>query len=355
MSKKSGSKKQASKENSARKAPSKKSKDNSAHDSASDSAKDSAPAVHENRVAVIGCGNVGMASAFALLQSNIVRELILIDTNSAKAEGEAMDLQQAIAVPMESPVKVTAGTYRDAAASSIVVITAGVATDDPNTSRLELLAQNVKIIREIVGKLKSESFQGILILTTNPVDVLAQVAQRESGLPPSRVISTGTVIDTARLRVMLAQKLGVEPRAVDAFIIGEHGDSEIAVWSAARVAGLPLEKFPGADKLPSTAAMLETIRQSAPEIVKRKGSTSYAIGMCVRRICEAILRDERMSLPVSTLLQGEYGVRGVYLGTPCIVGKNGIERVIELELDKKEKAGLLHSAKILRNALKECD
>jgi L-lactate dehydrogenase len=121
---------------------------------------------------------------------------------------------------------------------------------------------------------------------------------------------------------MLAEKLAVEPRAVDAFIIGEHGDSEIAVWSAARVAGLPLAKFPGADKLPAPAKMLETIRQAAPEIVKRKGNTSYAIGLCVRRICEAILRDERMALPVSTLLQGEYGIKGVYLGTPCIVGKN---------------------------------
>ncbi|MEJ7863400.1 MAG: L-lactate dehydrogenase [Pyrinomonadaceae bacterium] len=310
-----------------------------------------APAVHENRVSIIGCGNVGMASAFALLQSQLVRELVLIDRDRGKAQGEAMDLQQAIAVPMEPPVKVAAGDYKDAAASSIVIITAGVATDDPNVSRLELLGQNVKIVREIVGKLKAENFDGILIVTTNPVDVLAQVAQMESGLPASRVISTGTVIDTARLRVMLAERLAVEPRSVDAFIIGEHGDSEIAVWSAARVAGLPLAKFPGADKLPAPAEMLETIRQAAPEIVKRKGNTSYAIGLCVRRICEAILRDERMALPVSTLLQGEYGIKGVYLGTPCIVGKNGIERVIELELNKTEKAGLLRSADILRQAL----
>lgn len=312
-----------------------------------------APAVHENRVAVIGCGNVGMASAFALLQSELVRELILIDRDDDRAEGEAMDLQQAIAVPMSSPVKVTAGSYADAARSSIVVITAGVATADPNVSRLELLASNVKIIREIVGKLKAENFGGILIVTTNPVDVLAQVAQTESGLPANRVISTGTVIDTARLRVLLAETLGIEPRAVDAFVIGEHGDSEIAVWSAARIAGLPLAKFPGAEKLPSQAKMLETIRQAAPEIIKRKGNTSYAIGLCVRRICEAILRDERTVLPVSTLLRGEYGITGVYMGTPCVVGKNGVERVVELELDKAEKAGLERSARVLRDALKE--
>ena len=351
MSKKSASKKRESKENSAKKSESKKAKKNFA----ADSPIDSAPAVHENRVCIIGCGNVGMASAFALLQSELVREIILIDRDPEKAEGEAMDLQQAIAVPMESPVKVTAGNYKDAAASSVVIVTAGVATSDAEVSRLELLGKNVKIVREIVGKLKAENFQGILIVTTNPVDVLAQVAQIESGLPASRVLSTGTVIDTARLRVLLAERLAVEPRAVDAFIIGEHGDSEIAVWSAARVAGLPLAKFPGADKLPAPAEMLETIRQAAPEIVKRKGNTSYAIGLCVRRICEAILRDERMALPVSTLLQGEYGIKGVYLGTPCIVGKNGIERVIELELNKTEKAGLRRSADVLRQALKECE
>jgi L-lactate dehydrogenase len=351
VNKKSASKKRESKEKSARKMGSKRAKTHSAENSIIDFA----PAVHENRVSIIGCGNVGMASAFALLQSQLVRELVLIDADPDKAEGEAMDLQQAIAVPLTAPVKVTAGSYKDAAASSIVVITAGVASADPNVSRLELLASNVKIIREIVGKLKAENFAGILIMTTNPVDVLAQVAQIESGLPASRVISTGTVIDTARLSMMLAEELGIEPRAVDAFIIGEHGDSEIAVWSQARVAGLPLNKFPGADKLPAPAKMLEQIRQSAPEIVKRKGNTSYAIGMCVRRICEAILRDERMALPVSTLLQGEYGIKGVYLGTPCIVGKNGVERIVELELNKTEKAGLLKSADVLRQALKDCE
>ncbi|MDQ3322528.1 MAG: L-lactate dehydrogenase [Acidobacteriota bacterium] len=333
--------------------PGKSKKAGQTKNSAPKSSDTNAPAVHENRVCVVGCGNVGMASAFALLQSELIRELVLIDRDADKAKGEAMDLQQAIAVPMEPPVKVTAGDYKDAAQSSIVVITAGVATDDPKVSRLELLASNVKIVREIVGKLKAENFCGILIITTNPVDILAQVAQIESGLPASRVISTGTIIDTARLRVLLAERLGIEPRAVDAFVVGEHGDSEIAVWSAARVAGLPLAKFPGADKLPPPAEMLENIRQAAPEIVKRKGNTSYAIGLCVRRICEAILRDERTVLPVSTLLQGEYGIKGVYLGTPCVVGKNGVERVVELELDKAEKAGLERSARVLRDALKQ--
>ncbi|MEJ7708364.1 MAG: hypothetical protein WKF84_00505 [Pyrinomonadaceae bacterium] len=188
-------------------------------------------------------------------------------------------------------------------------------------------------------------------MTTNPVDVLAQVAQEESGLPVGQVISTGTVIDTARLRGMLGEELGVEPRAVDAYIIGEHGDSEIAVWSGARVAGLPLAKYPGARDLPHYDEMLRRVREAAPEIVKRKGHTAFAIGMCVRRICEAVLRNERTALAVSTLLQGEYGIEGVYLGTPCIVGLRGVERVIELELNEEERKGLHASAAVLRETI----
>lgn len=312
---------------------------------------DGAPAMHANRVCIIGCGNVGTASAYALLQSELIRELVLIDANKDKAEGEVMDLQQAIAVPMEPPVKVINGDYKDAANSSVVVITAGVATGDPEESRLALLDKNVGIIRDIVGKLKAEGFNGILVMTTNPVDVLAQVAQEASGLPVGQVISTGTLIDTARLRGMLAEELGVEPRAVDAYIIGEHGDSEIAVWSAARVAGLPLAKFPGARDLPQYDEMLEQVRRAAPEVVRRKGHTSFAIGMCVRRICEALLRNERTVLAVSTLLQGEYGIAGVYMGTPCIVGKHGIEQVIELELNEREREGMKASADVLRRTL----
>lgn len=312
---------------------------------------DSAPAVHTNRVCIIGCGNVGTASAYALAQSGLIRELVLLDADKDKAEGETMDLQQAVAVPMEPPVKVINGDYKDAADSSIVVITAGVATSDPGESRLALLDKNVRIIRDVVGKLKAEGFGGILVMTTNPVDVLAQVAQEESGLPVGQVISTGTVIDTARLRAMLGEELGVEPRAVDAYIIGEHGDSEIAVWSGARVAGLTLAKYPGAADLPSRAELLARVRRAAPEIVKRKGHTAFAIGMCVRRICEAVLRNERTTLPVSTLLRGEYGIKDVYLGTPCIVGLRGVERVIELELNEEERKGLHDSAAVLRETI----
>jgi len=309
----------------------------------------SAPATHENRVCIIGCGRVGMASAYALIQSSFIRELVLVGKSPDETEGEVMDLQHAVAVPMKPPIAVINGSYADAARSSVVVVTAGAATSGPEESRLDLLSKNVDVMRDIVGKLKAEGFVGVLVVASNPVDILAQVAQEVSGLPAGQVIGTGTLIDTARLRGLLADELGVEPRAVDAYIIGEHGDSEIAVWSGARVAGVKLGRYPGARALPDYADLLDQVRRAAPEVVKRKGHTAYAIGLCVQRICEAVLRNEHAVLAVSSLLQGEYGIEGVYLGTPCVVGKNGVERVIELELDVEERKGLLASATLLKD------
>lgn len=308
-------------------------------------------AIHENRVCIVGCGNVGMASAFALIQSGLIRELVLVGHDDEKTEGEVMDLQHAVAVPMKSPIRIIAGSYADAARSSVVVITAGTASGDPDVSRLDLLEKNVGIVREIVGKLTAEGFDGVLIMATNPVDVLAQVAQETSGLPACRVIGTGTLIDTARLRSLLAGELGVEPRAVEANIIGEHGDSEIAVWSGARVAGLPLALYPGVDALAPPGDLLDQIRNAAPEIVRRKGNTAFAIALCIERICEAVLRDEHAVLAVSARMEGHYGLDGVYLGTPCVIGKNGIARTIALDLDQQELAGLQASAKTLKESL----
>lgn len=308
----------------------------------------SASATHENRVCIIGCGRVGMASAYALIQSGFIRELVLVGRSPEKTEGEAMDLQHAVSVPMKPPIKVTSGGYADAARSSVVVVAAGAATGGPDVSRLELLAENAATVRGIVGELRAAGFSGVLVMASNPVDVLAQVAQEESGLPAGRVIGTGTLIDTARLRGLLGEELGLEPRAVDAYIVGEHGDSEIAVWSGARVAGVRLDAYPGARSLPDRDELLRRIRRAAPEVVKRKGHTSYAVGLCVLRICEAVLRDERAVLAVSALLGGEYGVEGVYLGTPCVVGRDGVERVVELELDAGELEGMQASARVLK-------
>ncbi len=303
--------------------------------------------MHQNRVCIVGCGAVGMASAFALIQGGLIRELVLVGHSAEQTEGEVMDLQHAVAVPMKSPIRIIAGSYADAARSSIAIITAGAPSSGPDVSRLDLLKQNVGIVREIVGKLKAEGFDGVLVMATNPVDVLARVAQEASGLPACRVIGTGTLIDTARLRSLLAEELRVEPRAVDAYIIGEHGASEIAVWSGARVAGLPLALYPGARALAAYGEMLDQIRDTAPQVVKRKGNTAYAIALCIGRLCEAVLRDERAVLAVSTRMEGHYGLDGVYLGTPCIIGRNGVERTIVLDLDEAEQAGLLVSADAL--------
>ncbi len=302
-----------------------------------------------DRIAIIGTGHVGATSAYALLTSGVAREIVLIDINAEHAEGEAMDLQHS--VPLTSPVRVWAGDYKDAAQSSVVVITGGVG-GRPGESRLDLLGRNVTVVRECTRRLMDEGFDGVLLMTTNPVDILAQVAQAESGLPIERVISSGTVLDTARLRAMLGEELKVDARSVHAYIIGEHGDSEIAVWSSARIAGVPLRDYCAPDACPDFDGLLQRVRHAAPEIIKRKGYTSFAIASCVARICESIIRDEHTVLPVSTMMRGEYGVEGVYLSTPCVVGRRGVERVIELPLDAAEQLGLTASANVLRRTLK---
>lgn len=299
---------------------------------------------------MVGCGHVGATSAYALLTRGVAREVVLLDVDPRRAEGEAMDLQQAAA--LARPVEVRAGDWADAAASAVVVIAAGVG-GRPGESRLDLLGRNVVVIRDVLENLVRSDFGGILLMTTNPVDVLAQFAQETSGLPAARVIGSGTVLDSARLRTMLGRHLGVEPRSVHAHVVGEHGDSEIAAWSSARVAGVPLREFcDGAGvECPDFEGLLGRVRRAAPDIIERKGYTSYAIASCVARICEAVLRDEHSVLPVSTLLTGQYGISDVYLSLPCVVGRGGVERVIEIPLDDGEREGLRASADLLRRTI----
>lgn len=304
-----------------------------------------ATSIVPNRIAIIGCGNVGATTAYELITSGLTRELVLIDKDRQRAAGEAADLQHA--VPLVRPVRVWAGDYKDAARAAVVVITAGVSSH-PGETRLDLLGRNVVVVRECVKSLTAENFAGVILMTTNPVDVLAQVAQAESGLPVRRVIGSGTVLDSARLRSLLSAALGIEARSIHAYIIGEHGDSEIAAWSASTIAGLPLRQYCATFNHIDFDEMLEQVRRAAPEIIKRKGYTSFAIASCVSRICEAILRDERSVLPVSTMMTGQYGIEDVYLSLPCIVGQGGVERVIELPLNEEELAGLRRSAEILR-------
>lgn len=297
-----------------------------------------------DRVAVIGCGHVGATIAYALVTQGAAHEIVLLDSVHGLAEGEAMDLQHA--VPLHRPARVWAGDYPDAAAACIVVIAAGTSTV-PGQTRLDLLDDNRIVVRDCVRQLMAHGFEGILLVTTNPVDILAQLAQQESGLPAGRVIGSGTLLDTARMQAMLASELVLEARSIDLFVIGEHGRSEIVAWSAARIGGMSLVDFIRGSHL-DLDDLLERVRGAAPEIVARKGYTSFAIASSVARICEAILNDEHSVIPVSTMIDGPYGIEGVYLSLPCVVGRGGVERVITLPLTEAERSGLQESARILR-------
>ena len=304
------------------------------------------PSQH-TRISIIGCGHVGTSCAYAILQNHFAREIVLIGDTEDHVHGEALDLQQA--VPLGTPVKIFAGTYKDAAASSIVIMTVGTPAKFSG-SRLDMLAGNVGIVRGCIQKLMAEGFDGILLIATNPVDVLTFIAQRESGLPASQVIGSGTLLDTERLRHILGERLNVDPRSVHAAVIGEHGDSSVAVWSAAQVAGVPLALYPGADILPGQEELLAGVRHAGPEVASLKGNTCFAIASCVTRICEAILRDERSVLMVSTLMNGQYGLHDVSLSTPCIVGNCGVELALELRLNEAEQQALETSAAVLQRA-----
>jgi L-lactate dehydrogenase len=299
-------------------------------------------------ISIIGCGHVGTACAHSLVQNHLSRELILIDESEDRAKGEALDLRHA--VPLGMPLKISAGTYKDAAGSAIVILTAGPPERFSDT-RFNHVATNLNIVRGCAAKLVAEGFNGVLLLVTNPVDVLTFMAQKESGLPVGQVIGTGTLIDSERLRSLLGTRLKVDARSVQITVIGEHGDSSVAVWNTAQVAGIPLELYPGAKGLPSHEALLKAVHAAGPAVVRLKGNTCYAIAACVTRICEAILGDERLVLVVSALLTGQYGLRDVCLSTPCVIGAAGVETILELHLDQAEQNALHHSAGILQQAI----
>ena len=305
--------------------------------------------VNPRKAAVIGCGFVGSATAFTLMQSRLFSELVLLDVNMEKADGEAKDIAHGI--PFAGQMKIYAGTYDDAADAAIIIITAG-ANQKPGETRLDLVQKNTAIYQSIIPEIVKRDFGGILLIVSNPVDILTYVALKLSGLPENRVLGSGTVLDTARLKYELGEHLGVDSRSVHAFIIGEHGDSEIAAWSSANVSGIPLNTFCEMrghfnhdDSMERIAA---NVRNSAYEIIAKKNATYYGIAMSVKRICEAIVRDEKSILPVSGMIHGMYGVEDVVLSMPAIVGKNGIERQVPISLDEDEQKQLRKSAQILK-------
>ena len=306
--------------------------------------------VNLRKVAIIGCGFVGSSIAFSLMQKQLFSEMVLIDANTKKAEGEAMDLGHGL--PYTSPMNIYAGTYDDIVDCAMIIITAG-ANQKPDETRLDLIDKNVRIFKSIIPEISKKNCEGILLIVSNPVVVLTYVAYKLSGFPANRVIGSGTVLDTARLKYLLGRHLSVDSRSVHAVIIGEHGDSELAVWSGANISGVPLNDFCELrghyQHEESMKRIYEDVRDSAYEIIEKKGATYYGIAMAVSRIASSIIRNEHSIMPVSALLEGQYdGLEGLCLSVPSIVGKNGLEKVLDIQLNANEHQALHDSAAQLK-------
>jgi L-lactate dehydrogenase len=301
------------------------------------------------KISIIGgAGAVGATAAYAIMISGLASEIVLVDVNERRAEGEAMDLAQG--APFVRPVTVRSGTYADCAGSQVVVVTAGAA-QRPGETRLDLVRRNTDIFRGIIPQVSAAAPDAIMLIVANPVDVLTYAAWKFSGLPPGRVIGSGTVLDTARLRALIGQQLQVDPRSVHAYVIGEHGDSEVVVWSHANVAGMSIGEFCAQrgttceDEM--QAEIAGQVRRAAYEIIERKGATFYAIGLGVRYVVESILRDQNTVLTVSTLLTGQLGVSDICLSLPCVVDHGGVEAIISPALNDAELAAFQESARVV--------
>ncbi|MBS5958926.1 MULTISPECIES: L-lactate dehydrogenase [Clostridia] len=308
----------------------------------------------KRKVALVGTGMVGMSYAYSMLNQGVCDELVLIDINRKRAEGEAMDLNHGLAFSA-SHMKIYAGEYRDCSDADIVVICAGVA-QKPGETRLDLLKRNAAVFRSIVEPVTESGFNGIFLVATNPVDIMTRITYSLSGFNPKRVIGSGTTLDTARLRYLLGESLRVDPRNVHAYVIGEHGDSEFVPWSQAMIATKPILSLCGSGgeedmvNREELKRIEEEVRTAAYKIIEAKQATYYGIGMSLTRITRAILGDENSVFTVSAMLRGEYGQSEVYAGVPCIINKNGIQRVLTLSLTEDEKERLDNSCNTLRES-----
>ena len=305
----------------------------------------------DSKIAIVGAGRVGSTFAYTLAASGLAREIVIVDADAGRAEGEAMDIVHS--VPFHRPVEVRAGRIEDTADAAVTVITAGAA-QRPGETRPMLMQRNVEALRGILDGVMRANPAGLLLVATNPVDALTHAALRLSGLPPQRVIGSGTVLDSARLRAELAAHYGVDPRNVHAYVLGEHGDTEFVAWSTASLANMRLEDYCAATGMSCTPGDMEAIaqrvRNAAYEIIRRKGATNFAIAASLMRIVEAILRDEHSVLTVSTLVQGEYGIRDVCLSLPAVVGRSGVQRVLQVPLAPDEVKLLQRSGEAIRAA-----
>lgn len=308
------------------------------------------------KVAIVGAGSVGTTFAYSLLIQGFVHEITIIDINKERAEGEVMDLNHGM--PFAYPVRIWSGDYHDCKNADIVVIAVDKG-QKIEESRLDLAQGNFEIMKTIIPKIIKYNRNCILIVVTNPLDVMTYAALKLSGFPENRVFGSGTSLDTARLRFLLAEHLQIDPRNVHAYIIGEHGDSEVPVWSLANVAGIKLRDYCLACKVPFSERefdnMFSKVKSAGYEIIKRKGRTNYGVALAVTRIVRSILRNENSVLTVSTLLEDYYGVKNVCLSVPVIVNRNGIREIITLPLDQKEEDKFKKSARIIRKTIDTLD
>lgn len=304
------------------------------------------------KISVIGVGWVGASAAFAIMSSGLASDLVLVDVNKEKAEGEAMDLGDAAA--FIKPINVYAGSYEDCKDSNIIVFTAG-ANQKPGETRLDLIQRNVAILKDSLPKLIQHCPNAIYLMVANPVDVLTYAALKISGLPANQVFGSGTVLDTSRFRQELAQYCKVDPRNVHAYIVGEHGDSQVALWSSANISVVGLEQFLNLKGLSpiNREEIAKNVRTAAYEIIQRKGATYYAIALSIKRICEAIIRDENSLLSVSGLVNGLYNIEDCCISLPCIVNGNGRDKIIQVPMSVAEEEALGKSVQVLKDVIKQ--
>ncbi|HYF63164.1 MAG TPA: L-lactate dehydrogenase [Herpetosiphonaceae bacterium] len=304
------------------------------------------------KVGIVGTGMVGASFAYALMQRSLTNEMVLIDANRGRAEAEAMDLQHGL--PFVRPIDIRAGDYADLAGAAITVVTAGAA-QKPGETRLQLLERNAAIFRQIIPPIAEHNPDGIIVVATNPVDIMTTLAIRYSGLPARRVIGSGTVLDTARFRSMLGEHYNVDPRSVHAYIVGEHGDSELPLWSLANIAGMRLQDYRPAGGAGFDQAahqrIFERTRDAAYAIIERKGATYYAIGLGLLTVVESILRNQRSVLTVCSQMSGQYGVSDICISLPTIVGNGGAEEVLTLSISPEEEEAFRRSANTLKERL----
>lgn len=308
------------------------------------------------KISIIGAGYVGSTTAFSLMMAGVASEIVIVDINKEKALGEAMDLSHGVS--FVKPVDITSGEYKDTFNSDIVIITAGLGPKVGET-RLDLIHKNYEVFKSIIPEVVKYSPNSILLVVSNPVDVLTYITYKLSGFPKERVIGSGTVLDTSRFRYMLAEHFQIDTRNIHSYIMGEHGDSEIATWSLTSIAGMGINEYCSnvckkCDGF-SKYEIQDKVKNAAYEVINRKGSTYYAIALAIKRIVEAILRDENSILTVSSLLEGQYGIEDIFMGAPSIIGATGVKKVLEVPLNEEELNSLKASAKTLKESLNRAD